>query len=168
MSAPNARKGIPSALAAALALSILVSRANGKERPKREGNEDDGEIDVKVAGFGPFGPGETPAFLEELFGKFAPCDDPSCTTCHPETAGTAAQQAASPVAAMPASVSSSAERLVNLTEADTGAVRRVKVLAAQLATEVEAAAGAEQDASARMTLSHIATASLWASRAVEA
>ncbi len=163
MSAPNARKGIPSALAAALALSILVSRANGKERPKREGNEDDGEIDVKVAGFGPFGPGETPAFLEELFGKFAPCDDPSCTTCHPETAGTA-----TPKAAMPASVSSSAERLVNLTEADTGAVRRVKVLAAQLATEVEAAAGAGLDASARMTLSHIATASLWASRAVEA
>lgn len=165
MSASSARKGIPSGLAAALVLSILSSAVRGGDRPKREGTEDDGEIDVKVASFGP---GEPPAFFKELLGRFEPCDDPLCPACHPETAGTAAQQSASPVAVAPPSLSPSAQALVGLTPADTGAVRRVKVLAAQLATEVEAAAGAEQDASARMTLSHIATASLWASRAVEA
>ncbi len=155
MSTPSARKGIPSGLAAALMLSILASRAASTERPKREGSEDDGEIDVSAS--------RSAALFDELFGKFEKCDDPTCTTCHPETAGSAAEQTASPE-----SLSKSAVRLVNLTTADTGAVRRVKVLAAQLATEVEAAAGFGPDLSARMTLSHIATASLWASRAVEA
>jgi len=153
MSGTNARKPMPRGLIAAIVLSAL---ANASVRPTREGNEDDGEIDIfKVLGI-------------------QKCDDPTCEACHPKTADAAtvgAPGATVQSSDLPPLYSASARREVNLQSSDTGRVRRVKELAAQLITEVEGetdqtAYGGRRAANQRVAIQHISTAALWAERAV--
>lgn len=169
---------VPPGLMAALLMgaiaSELKSNASAGDKPRREGSEDDGEIDIKSVRAMAI-PADLldvmPDFIKEFLKGAPPCDDPACTFCHPESAGTAAAEPAKPEGSAAANSAplwtSTAQEAVQMRDGDGPKTRRIKELLAQAISELEMSDQPLQSdhSDAQQAITHLKAASMWAERA---
>lgn len=169
MSASTTRKGIPSGLLAALLLSAIapppLQRAAPSDRPKREGSEDDGDIDIERdidAALTAMFDGKSP----RAFFGFDLCSDPTCEACHVQPAPTATAASTAEKPPLRPVFSPRALRAVDLKDTDSGRVLKVKQLLAEAVDLIDAPTNGDEARINNVAISHVSTAALWVERAI--